>query len=64
MSEMVPIDPLHKPFSVQRFLVSITTAKSNFGSRHPLSSEGSFEAVELYVWHLFEQLAHVRTEEL
>ena len=47
---MVSIDPLHKPFSVQKFLVSITlapTAKNNFGSRPHISSEGSFEAVEL-----------------
>ena len=50
MSEMISINPLHKPLSVHRFLLSITlepTAKNNFGSRPPISSEVSFNAAEL-----------------
>ena len=45
ISEIVPIDPLHKPFLPKSFLVSITvalTARNSLGYSPAMSSEANF----------------------
>ena len=58
VSEMTPTDPLQKPFSVHRFLVSITLtarAKNNFGSRLPCHQKQVLMLLNYYVFHLLEK---------
>ena len=50
ISETVPVDPSHSPFSVQTFLASIALAyiiENNFGSRPPMSSDANLAAARL-----------------